>query len=342
MSTGKIKIRCYDVVVEAEGELAYLFELLAKCWDLSGQNKSHVHKNFNMRGDRSAPSFSIESFDTSSNEIPISLLQRISSGGIVGPYIIRPESNKILINTVIDDFTIDAVNVRADNTSIRFNDNGKIIDKSSKVDAHRDGIQLIPAEHRYAGGILKNVSIQNADIESRRSMLQTILGTDGRFENIKIQNCHFKTKSEHGITFNGLLSGEIVDNICLGNARITLNPIRLAGGLGNIWIASELGNQNLYQPIGGLDKNKAKAITDNRNIFLEDSDNLKDAFLKRYIYNKNRAHGMVIQNFSFPVFYSVFHLLGLDIDNPDNIISAVQIAVDMEQETKVIHDRREV
>ncbi|MCK5809665.1 MAG: N-acetylmuramoyl-L-alanine amidase [Cocleimonas sp.] len=268
-----------------------------------------------------------------SDHIPIRSLSRQQHNGMFSPYILKQTFKKFLIDHRIYKFSTDAIHVRDDNIEIRFNAFGNITDHSDSVLAHRDAIQLIPRDGRLSGGILRNISIHNATIKSDQAHLQAIFASDGRFEQITIKNANLSTKSVHGITFNGLLSGTITGNTCSENALITLNPTRLGGGVSNIWIASELDRPDVYQKIRGINDNSIDVI-DNRNIFNDDSLE-KDIFLNRYIHGKE--NGLVIKNFSFATFETILDIFGLDKNNPSDITTAVLLSVETQEESEIIY-----
>ncbi|MCK5726278.1 MAG: hypothetical protein KAH22_05595 [Thiotrichaceae bacterium] len=330
MLTGKIKLQCGAVNIEAEGSEEYLLAIFQQSIALC----KNADTDTSIPDDQDSDDFGLDDFVLSEKKIPISLLQRRQAQNHIGPYIIDKKNN-IYVDRIIDDFTTDAMHIRSDDSVIQFSKQGKITDKATHGTAHRDGIQLIPKYHRFAGGILKNVTISYANIHASDSKLQGIFGSDGRFENITISHCKLSTPSEHGIALNGLKSGKINSNQCHDNARITLNPTRLGGGT-NIWIASELGNSNTYEAIRGLDSNRALTITDNRNIFLDNDEQAIKTFLQRNISRRDNA--MVIMNFSFDLFYLILEIMSLNSNEPRDILQAVNLAVIFEDKTKIIYD----
>lgn len=151
--------------------------------------------------------------------------------------------------TLDEPFTADAIHIRRSNQQIVGN---TIRDSMLETAygqaqnyadmAHRDAIQLIPAD-QFAGGELENVVIASNRISSI-GKLQGIFASDGILRNLSITFNSIDTQSEHKITLNGLVGQE---NHIEGNrdhrgdlVPIQLNPIRLGGNLatGNVWILS--------------------------------------------------------------------------------------------------------
>lgn len=146
----------------------------------------------------------------------------------------------------------DALHVRRGGTLIS---NLTIQDKRFYKVAHRDAIQLIPPKvvdkcrrlqvggneqdwvvgDQMTGTVLKNVTVEACAINSPYSPLQGIFGGDGMFANLRLVGNRILTAGAHSITLNGLLSGEIRDNILQAvNGKtpvIHLYPARIGGNL---------------------------------------------------------------------------------------------------------------
>lgn len=153
-------------------------------------------------------------------------------------------------NEVLDQgFTADAIHVRRSDQKITGNtirdsildtEYGKAHDLAQQ--AHRDAIQLIPAD-QFAAGELENLTISNNTIEST-GKLQGIFGSDGVFRNLTIRDNVIATASDHKITLNGLVgTANHIENNRDASGQllaVQLNPIRLGGNLatGNVWILS--------------------------------------------------------------------------------------------------------
>jgi hypothetical protein len=141
----------------------------------------------------------------------------------------------------------DAVRVWHHNVDV---DNLCITDYRSYTDAHRDAIQLIPpALHKeingesrrlgdqLAGTVLKNVCIQNCNIEAPNGPLQGIFASDGMHQNLKIINNKIKTLGSHTISIAGLLTGGVISGNTLYKVQggevpqIRLYPARIGGNM---------------------------------------------------------------------------------------------------------------
>lgn len=146
----------------------------------------------------------------------------------------------------------DALHVRRGGTLIS---NLTIRDRRFYKAAHRDAIQLIPPKvvdkcrrlqvggneqdwvvgDQMTGTVLKNVTVEACAINSPYSPLQGIFGGDGMFANLRLVGNRILTAGAHSITINGLLNGEIRDNILQavnGNTPVIhLYPARIGGNL---------------------------------------------------------------------------------------------------------------
>ncbi len=141
--------------------------------------------------------------------------------------------------------------------------------KYYKYLAHRDAIQLIPADRsitrynsQFAGAKLKNITIKNISIRSKGA-LQGLFASDGSFENIHMENITVQTNSAHQIAILGLLSGTL--DLASPNGEpihVNLLPLRLAGGT-NIYINS-FSRTSSYQYGRVNSGNSNAAIADNR------------------------------------------------------------------------------
>lgn len=189
--------------------------------------------------------------------------------------------------------------------------------------AHHDAIQLIPPKttdrqrrlrvgdqeqdwvvgDQMTGTVLENVTVENCSIRSPSSPLQGIFAGDGLFNNLRLLGNHVQTASDHSITINGLLSGEISDNVLQAvNDKppvIRLYPARIGGNLaeeGLVYIldfADEKtrGPKLQYLPItlrdnylSGLPDGQAAEIIDSRSR-IPDTHRLLSFGLKRFRYH---------------------------------------------------------
>lgn len=120
-----------------------------------------------------------------------------------------------------------------------------------KYRAHRDAIQIIPA-NRYAGGGLIGVTIRNNAILSTGS-LQPIFSSDGWYKDLTITGNIVDSDSSHLITIAGVLSGTFDENCTSSGDPVTplLFPLRFGGGKLNIHILSFVGKDD-YEDIEGV------------------------------------------------------------------------------------------
>jgi len=184
------------------------------------------------------------------------------------------------VNVTLDQpFTADAIHIRRNNQTISGNTiSDTILDlpygQAQKLaeQAHRDAIQLIPAD-QFAGGELENLTISGNRIHSS-GKLQGIFGSDGIFRNLTITSNTIDTQSGHKITINGLVgkNNRIQANRdARGNlVAVQLNPIRLGGNLatGNIWILSVVAEDQMQYGYSPLDvgNDGKQHIQDNRSV----------------------------------------------------------------------------
>lgn len=150
-------------------------------------------------------------------------------------------------------------------------------DAANTKGAHFDGIQPIPKYNldrlgssariynaQYALAGIKGLHVEGNFFVSKRGDMQGLLATDGVFEHIEVNSNYFLLRSDHYITFNGLLSGTFKGNylmtsfgsrdkfkvdwsdkkvpLRLGNARVGGAP-RAPGKkkYNNLWILSFKG-----------------------------------------------------------------------------------------------------
>ena len=136
-------------------------------------------------------------------------------------------------------------------------------DSKKYSEPHRDGIQLIP-RRRYALGVLDAVTISLNRIDSGNKM-QPIFASDGLFTRLVIKNNRVRTESAHAVTINGLISGEISDNVWLGGGYcpVRLYPGRVGGNppdprtrqsMGNLWVLSVKQPEYAYCPLSSIIK----------------------------------------------------------------------------------------
>lgn len=161
---------------------------------------------------------------------------------------IELEGRRILTNQVVYGF--------GDNDAVRVRDHRcmvtgcHIIDTSPSKKAHKDMVQLYcpskPGEHndQYAAGTLRGVSVNKNTLFSE-GHAQGVFGSDGLFEDMSIVNNVIDTKSQHEITLNGLLSGQIAYNAHADGTPciVQLGPLRFGGnpeGQGNVWVLGML------------------------------------------------------------------------------------------------------
>jgi hypothetical protein len=184
------------------------------------------------------------------------------------------------VNETLDQpFTTDAIHIRRSHQVISGNTiRDTILDlpygQAQKLAelAHRDAIQLIPAD-QFAAGELEVLTISGNSIYSA-GKLQGIFGSDGIFRNLTITNNTLATDSDHKITLNGLVgTANHIENNRDANGKLVtvqLNPIRLGGNLatGNVWIlsvATKDAEQYGYSPLNvGSDGNAH--LQDNRTV----------------------------------------------------------------------------
>ena len=200
------------------------------------------------------------------------------------------KSNRIFcVKNDLKDYITDAIKIVKNGITLKFNKNKKIIDGRS-INAHRDGIQLVP-NNSLAMGKMTDITIMNPKIISPNSLLQGIFASDGIFERIKIINPMISTKSSHGITINGLLSGEIQGSDLTKNAIIRLNPLRVGGGK-FIWIVQE--NKFLYKPIKGLDTSNEHRVRDYRLAFTKGNKKITKRFWEQNVKGDSRPNSTVV------------------------------------------------
>lgn len=189
--------------------------------------------------------------------------------------------------------------------------------------AHRDAIQLIPPKttdkdrrlrigaqeqdwvvgDQMTGTVLENVTVEGCSIRSPFSPLQGIFAGDGLFNNLKLLGNHIQTAGDHSITINGLLSGQISDNILQAvNDKapvIRLYPARIGGNLaeeGLVYILDFADERNRgpklqYSPItlrnnhiAGMPDKQAVEIMDSRSR-IPDTHRLLSLGLKQFRYH---------------------------------------------------------
>lgn len=164
----------------------------------------------------------------------------------------------------------DKIIIRTSGDACRISNHGTtvtrvaVVDDNPDAEAHIDGFQLIPPSlgelhnQQYAGANLKQVQIHDSLVYSKGKM-QGVFCSDGLLEDISLKRLMIDTQSQHKVTLNGLISGEI-EAITDGkgnNAPVVLNPLRIGGGIANVWVLSFKSGLN-YRKITGAD------IRDNR------------------------------------------------------------------------------
>lgn len=190
---------------------------------------------------------------------------KISSKALPKPTNIDDINCILNVDSILNEHSCDAIMLKKDNINVKFFETGSI-KKRMKPNCggnHPDAIQLIP-NYRYAGGSLSNITI-DTDVKNKTVEFnlvgdrnhQGIMASDGIFYNLKLKNLNFNTSHEDAIYINGMISGEISDITLKGNAKIILNPIRLAGGPG-VYIASPSQDPSFYKTIKGLAALKKK------------------------------------------------------------------------------------
>ena len=198
--------------------------------------------------------------------------------------VILNEDGGNLTGQVCHRFNEDAVRVMAHRCAVLKN---HIIDTTGDKSAHRDGIQLIPPSpagmpnDQYAAGTLSFATIASNTIHSR-TQLQGIFASDGLFENVTIVNNEIDTESEHEITINGLLSGQVAYNTRYDGkpCKVVLNPLRIGGGADgrNVWVIGM--RDRTYHPINfGRSTECPSWVTDRREV-------LPDSPKKNHFYIK--------------------------------------------------------
>lgn len=189
--------------------------------------------------------------------------------------------------------------------------------------AHRDAIQLIPPKttdkqrrlrvgdqeqdwvvgDQMTGTMLENVTVENCSIRSPYSPLQGIFAGDGLFTNLRLLGNRVQTAGDHSITINGLLSGEIADNVLQAvndkTPVIRLYPARIGGNLaeeGLVYLLGFADEKNRgprlqYLPLtlrdnqlSGLPAEKALEIIDSR-ASIPDTHQLLSIGLKQFRYH---------------------------------------------------------
>lgn len=203
-------------------------------------------------------------------------------------------------------FIADAINVRADGQCIRNNTIKDVVleteqSKTMKLaeKAHRDAIQLIPYQretpnYQFMAGELCDVVIENNHIHSE-GMLQGVFASDGLFRNLTVQNNVICTQSQHKVSINGLLSGQIGGNWDENSVPVPvyLGPVRLGGNLmtGNVWVLSFAeSDEYQYAPLQDvmLDKDRVGKgldyphVTDARSIPQNRSGKIGDTNLTHF------------------------------------------------------------
>lgn len=178
-----------------------------------------------------------------------------------------------MYTTKIEGFQEDAVRVTKNHTQLcgLFIDDTLVVeDLELAAKAHRDGIQLIPAivavkepkypalRPQYIGGCLSHVSISDTLIQSP-GHLQPVFCSDGLLHDLRLNAISYRTKSQHGITLNGLLNGKIdlITSLNEGalSPNIQLSPLRLGGSIDgvNLWVMSFADSENYwYDPIKAI------------------------------------------------------------------------------------------
>ena len=175
--------------------------------------------------------------------------------------------------TMVRTKDIDVIKIMNHGISIS---NYECIDECPTESAHKDWIQLIPpstgllpnAQFRLAE--LNNISIKDSKVVST-GKLQGMFGSDGLFNNINVERVVVDTNSQHKVTFNGLMGGNISD-ITLGNgdpARVLLQNARIGGG-SNIWVESFKGIE--YNEVTGdsiVDHRGRRDVHRNQRVFAD-------------------------------------------------------------------------
>lgn len=187
--------------------------------------------------------------------------------------IILDDKNCVMSNRIVSGFKEDGVRFMGRSGAAHRVD---IIDTKPSAKAHRDGFQIIPPSYhnpneQFAGACTDFVSITDCTIFSKGS-LQGIFSADGLIKNILISDCKVQTRSEHGITLNGLLNGLITRNTDENGypVRTVLNNLRIGGGVANIWVKSFLNHE--YGIVAG------EHIIDNRGTEHHPMDTYLDNF----------------------------------------------------------------
>lgn len=211
-------------------------------------------------------------------------------------YYLNKSYHSFCVDNDLNDYITDAIKIVKSGINLSFK-NGKEITDGNNNDAHRDALQLVP-KHSLAMGKITDITIMNATIVSPNSSLQGIFASDGIFERIKIINANISTGSSHGITINGLLSGEIRNSILGKNAIIRLNPLRLGGGK-FIWIVQE--KKYSYQPIKELDISDEQHVRDYRLAFTKGHEKITQRFWEQNVKGPNNHPASTIVYKRFPI-----------------------------------------
>lgn len=244
------------VNAEAHPRLTYLNTQIADCDNLLGVWKGRLAEYQGMATKLKADADTLEQ---RAKELQQSTPQPQPNQPVYKSTLRRTDIETPPTGETLDEpFTADAIHVRTSNQQISGNTiRDTILDTAYGQTnnlaemAHRDAIQLIPA-NQFAAGELEKLFITGNRIQSA-GKLQGIFGSDGIFRNLSITFNTINTQSDHKITLNGLV-GQY--NHIEGNrdqrgdlVTVQLNPIRLGGNLatGNVWILSVVAaDEDLY------------------------------------------------------------------------------------------------
>lgn len=144
---------------------------------------------------------------------------------------------------------------------------------------HLDGFQLIDKSsnnEQYALGFMKYFSINNCVVDGLTTPIQCAFAADGVFGYGEIEDNTFKTDGHHFISINGLLTGSVTGNRCIGTHAddypIKFKPARVGGNpdsLFNVWI---LHWKDDYYQYGTIDCDTPDLVQDLRQSVFNTTD----------------------------------------------------------------------
>ncbi len=130
--------------------------------------------------------------------------------------------DSVLTSNIIQYFSDDAIRVQQHSIQLRNNHIYDSVLSHSADTLPRDAIKLIPPEHRFKGGKLRNIEIVSNIIRSQsrstsvpkhlQGTLHGIAARDGYFVNITVEKNSIVLNSHYGIVFNGVYQLELSDN----------------------------------------------------------------------------------------------------------------------------------